>query len=229
MTHAEKENEARHSSCRGMAASSFGFFTIKSLRRDVSPCGKIITRSMGVIRPERKRQRGFIAYPENTGCPRLVKSFQPSCSSPRVIRTWLINSNPKRHSLGLQLVCSNAISTALRPIQVRCFSWKLSSYGLHGGRRSTGKTSNLGKSSPLETCQKNANGSPATGRCMLKTSRHGTKQGNLKGEIRHFVPPRDKTPSFSCGYRPATGHLYRFTICMVFQWGNGSGKDPPDT
>ena len=31
-----------------------------------------------------------------------------------------------------------------------------------------------------------------------------------------FVPPRDEMPCLGRFHRPATGHLYRFTICVVF-------------
>lgn len=222
MTHAEKENEARHSSCRGMAASSFGFFAVKGMCRNVPPCSKIDTRFIGATWPERERQRGFKPYTQNTGRSRLDKQSQSPCSSPRIARTRLADSNSERFPLGLQPVCNNAISATLRSIQARRFSWKLSSHGLHGGGRDACKTPYFRKSGSLEACQKNANGSPATERCMPKTFRHGTMQEIVKGKTRHFVPPRNETPCFSCCHRSATGHLYRFTICIVILWCSGN-------
>ncbi|RFC37760.1 MAG: hypothetical protein DID92_2727743059 [Candidatus Nitrotoga sp. SPKER] len=226
MTHVQKKIETRHSSCRGVATSPTGIFAVQGVRRNVPTCSKISAGFMGVTWGQRKRQWRFISNSKNARDSGLDKPGQPACCNSRVNSKRPADSNSARWAFGLQLICTDALSTSLRSIQVTSYTKRLSSLGLHGRRRSTCQTTYIGKSGTLETCQKNANGSPATERCIPKTFRHGTMQHTKTVKMIHFVPPRNETHCFSCFDRSATGHLYRFTICMVILNGIVRGKEP---
>ena len=213
MTYEQKQIKARDRRYRVMDSIAVRVSTVKSVRGTVTPCGKTFARPVRATWPECDAQRRFIAYAKGYGVPWLAGTLKPSSSGSGVTGARATRSDPAGIAPRLQSVRGHALSVELRPIQVRREAWNVQVHRLHGRLRIMGQSANGRKTSAMATCQKNANGSPATGRDTPKTSRHGTKPYRKTSEIGHNVPPRDETPCFWGGQRPATGHLYRLTIC----------------
>lgn len=213
MSHVKKPIKTWNRGYRGMAARHLGFFEVTGM------CGIIAAWSKadaGFVRStwtERDRQRRPIHSAESNGYSRLDKPRQSSRCNPRVAGTWAIGSDPARFKAGLLPVCGNAVPVELRLGEAGYSAWELPRHGLYGEGGGACKTADRNKPVPLATCQKNANGSPATERTKRQTFRHGTNQSNQNEEIGDFVPARNKTPCFSGWLRSAKGHLSRITIC----------------
>ena len=217
--------QARDRRFRYVDSFVIGVSTLKSVRGVVTAGGKTVARPVRATWPECDAQRRFIARPQGDGRAWLVKSFKPRGRRSGTKRSWATRSDSARIAPRLQPLRPDALSTELRPGQVGCEAGNLQVHRLHGRRRITRKSTLRSQSGDMATCQKNANGSPATGRSNGSSSRHGTEQLKKWAMNRYFVPPRDKTPCFSGLLRPATGHLYRFTICTeVFSGGNQNEK-----
>lgn len=197
---------------RFLASCASSFPEGASVRGVVATCRKTIARCASDAWAERDQERRHITSTAHHGCPGMGKPQQPSSGCAGAYRASLADSNPARFAARLQPVCLHPLPARLRPEESRCQARMLSNDRLHGRRRDPGKRPHGSSPRPLATCQKNANAIPPTGQQTGKTSRHGTNAITEVQGIAHFVPPRDKTPCIWGRHRPATGHLYRFTI-----------------
>lgn len=213
MTYEQNQIKARDRRFGYVDSFAVGVSTLKSVRGVVTASGKAIARSVRATWPECDTQRRFVAGSEGDGCAGLDKSLKPRRSGSGTTGARANRSDPAGIAPRLQSVRGHAIPVELRPIQARRKAGNVQVHRLHGRQRNAGESTNGSESGAVATCQKNANGSPATGRSTPQTSRHGTKPRRKTSEIGHFVPPRDKTACFWVVLRPATGHLYRLTIC----------------
>lgn len=212
--------KTRRSGIGTMASNAIGLSTVKSLRGTVHLGSQVTVRRAGDTRAERDRQWRYFAGAQVDGSQRMDKSKQSRRSRKRTQGTRITDSNASRLATRLQPVRMHPLSTQLRSEKNRCGSRQFSHYGLHGVRRESRTAPDRNQTGQLATRKESrtlsrhgTNGIPATGRSRPKTSRHGTKSKAKSIEIADFVPPRDKTPCFWGVHRPATGHLYRLTIC----------------
>ena len=224
MTYEQIQQEARDRRIRHVDTDAAGVSAVTGVRRAFTAGGKAAARPAGTPGAERQGQRRSIARAQGHGLPWMDKPQQPRRSGSRIDRPSASCSNPAGIAPRLQSLRGHAVPAELRPDEARRNAGSLQVHRLHGRRRNTGRSANDGESGSVATSQKNANGSPATGRSTGKTSRHGTRRPASSGEIADFVPPRDKTPCFWASLRPATGHLYRLTICSgILGRHSGSG------
>lgn len=164
---------------------------------------------------QRQQERGYQPYAEAYEAARMVRQGESWGCSPRTDRVWAADPDAAGREARLQPVRLHALSAGLRPAKAGRDAGLLPDHGLHVQRCGPCQSSIGGQACGLEAGEKNANASPATGRCADQTSRHGTNGSHEKPEIMEFVPPRDKTPCFSGAQRPATGHLSRLAISTV--------------
>ena len=223
MTYEQKQIKARPRRFRNVDSLAAGIYAVKSVRGTVTAGGKAAARSIGTLGAERDPQRRFISSAKGNGLSRMDEPLKPLRSGLRAKGERLTCSDQTGISPRLQSVRGNSVSAELRPLQTGREAGNLSVDRLHGRRRITSQSTNGRKTGTVEASQKNANGSPATGRSTHRTSRHGTKRHQAGDEIADFVPPRDKTPCFWGVHRPATGHLYILTMCTPIS-SQGSSK-----
>ena len=224
MTYGPKIKETQHCHQGQLAAGRLGFSPVESVCRAIAARLQVAARCYGTAWAERHQERRHQPSTQNDGRSWMVKPLQSRCSSSGVASVRSAGANPARLADGLQPVRLHAVPAGLRSGKAGRKARELSDHRLHAARHACETTSRIG-AGHLETCQKNANGSPATGRSDGSSSRHGTEQLNKWAINSCFVPPRDKTPCFPGWLRPATGHLYRFTICTeVFSGGNQNEK-----
>ncbi len=189
-------------------------------------CGTFATWSKAIAGcdgdawPECDQQRRHLPHAEGHGNSWLVRPFNPCCCKKGASTVRPAGQNQAGYAGRLQSIRMCAVPAELRLGEARREARVLSDNGLHGGECRVCRPSY--RVNPGETAvrQKNRNGSPATGQTTGSSSRHGTSGEFETVEVSVFVPPRDKTPCFSGRVRPATGHLYRFTICTAVGGGD---------
>lgn len=150
---------------------------------------------------------------------RMDKPKQPKRRNERVNRVWPYRKDKARKSPRLQPICNNTIPIELRHEQAGRFIGELQKNRLHGGKYSACSASNGGQSGQVETAKKINFRCPIGGRSTGALSHQGTNSNSENAEFGYFVPPRDKTPTFSILDCPPTGHLYRLTIYTSNLWG----------
>lgn len=208
----EQIKEATNSRFRFLASSASSLPQSASVRGVVATWRKATARRTCDAWAERDQERRHISSATHHGCPRMDEPQQPSRRRTGTHRASPADSDPARFAARLQPVRLRPLPARLRPEENRRQAGMLSDNRLHGRRRGSGKRPYGSDPRPLATCQKNANAIPATGQRTSKTSRHGTNAITQVRRITPFVPPRDNPPCFQGQHRPATGHLYRFTI-----------------
>ena len=205
--------EARCSGLRSMAACADRFSEKPSMRGTISARCQVADGRARHAWPECDQERRYQPHAEVDGRPRVVQPGELARRGPGVDRPRATVSDPPGLQARLQLVRRHLLPARLRPDKAGCPPRMLSNDRLHGTECRGREAADGAASGTVATSSKNANASPATGRSTRKTSHHGTKYDAGTDEIAVFVPPRDKTPCFSGWQRPATGHLFRFTIC----------------
>lgn len=213
MNHGPRIKKTRHCRPGKLASGRAGLPAIQGVRGVVAAGCKTSVGSARAAWPKRIQERRHQPGAEGNGGSRLVKPVEPWGCSSGTAAVWAIGANPAGFADGLQSVRLHPVPAGLRFGKAGCETRLLPDHGLHAAGHAC-KTSDRIKPGNLEARQKNTNGSPATGRSIASSSHHGTKCQFETMGINDFVPPRDKTTYFSGLLRPATGHLYRFTICV---------------
>lgn len=213
MTYEQIEIKTRDRRNGYLDSLSSGVFAVKGVRGTVTAGGKAFARRVGATWPERHAQRRFVTSAQGHGGTRVDKPFKPRRSGSGTTGAWTTRSDPAGIASRLQSIRGHFVSAELQLDEGRRKAGDIQANRLYGRRRITRQSTHGSKSGEVATPEKNANGSPATGRSTPKTYRHGTNQAHENRGIADFVPPRDKTPCFWVWLRPATGHLYRFAIC----------------
>lgn len=203
--------KARRSGLRSVAAATAGLPTKQSMCRVVAAWRKAAARPPVPAGSECLAQRRFEHHTQVDVRSWLVGSGNFECSGARTGAARIACTYPSGLQAQLQSMGTHAVPDGLRPAQAGRRPRLLPNDRLDARRRA-GRQAYRDQLCSLETCTKNANCDPATGRSTYQTSRHGTNSGHEAGEIADFVPPRDKPPSFSWWQRPATGHLSRLAI-----------------
>ena len=203
-----------------LASSGARLLTIQSLRRAVPAWREAISGCAIDARPECNKERGYFSSAENHGGAGMDKSKFLGRSGIGAYRAWSADTNPAGAAARLQPVRNYLVSAGLRHRKTRCKAGMLPDARLWGRWWRIRCQTNGNKSGQVAQSEKIEIGIPATGRCVRKTSRHGTNSETGKLKMSNFVPPRYKTHHFSAWHRPATGHLYRFTICTNPEGGN---------
>ena len=215
MAYEQEQIQAWDRGSRTMDTHTAGVLAVAGVRGTVTAWGETVARPVRPDGAECDAQRGFVSRPQGDGLAWLDKPFKPRGGGPGTTCSRATCSDATGIAPRLQPVRGHTLPAELRPLETRRQAGNVPIHRLHGRRRSTGQTAHGSESGTVATSQKNANGSPATGRRPPRTSRHGTTAEENRLEIADFVPPRDKTPCFSVVHRPATGHLYRLTISSV--------------
>lgn len=213
--------KAIHRGNRRLASAAAGFSKVAGLRRVIDTRKQIIARCACPTWPECDQERRFKPSTQNHVDSRLD---EPKHARRRRVGTGTIRpafTDEAGVTKGLLTFRLHTFSTGLRFGQAGYKARSVSNHGLHGIPTNSRSPTHGRKSSELEAGKKIKFRCPATGQGSGETSRHGTKSGKEKGEITYFVPPRYKIPHFWGWLRPATGHLYRFTIYQGFSCGSG--------
>lgn len=220
MSHGTRLEKTQHCDQGRVAASRPGLPPLESLRGTLSTGRQVTAGCSGATWSERHQERRYQPCAKGDGDSWMVEPIQSRRSRSGATAVRAAVANPARLADGLQSLRLHAVPAGLRPGEAGRKARMLSDHGLHAAGVAWKTTSRI-SAGHLEACQKNANGSPATGRSNGSSSRHGTRHQFQCIEIGDFVPPRDKTPCLLGWLRPATGHLYRFTICRaVFSEGS---------
>ena len=201
-----------HRCGRAVAATLARFPALSGMRRTFPARREAAARHPFDDEAERRREWRHQSFPESHGRSWLVWSRQSQCGGSRTDDAQPADDDSTGEPAGLQLVCADAVPARLRHFKSgrttrMLFDQRLQSIGRVTWRRSNGL-----QAGALATCQKNANGGPATVRSAYKTFRYGTKRKAKVTPKQDFVPLRYKTPSFRGSHRSATGHLYRLAI-----------------
>ncbi len=202
-----------------LASNIFGLSQVQSMCGVVTTRIEASSRYAGKSWPQRNQERRYIDCPEADGGKRLDKPKQPKRRNERVNRVWPYRKDKARKSPRLQPICNNTIPIELRHEQAGRVIGELQKNRLHGGKYSACSASNGGQSGQVETAKKINFRCPIGGRSTSTLSHQGTNSNSENAEFGHFVPPRDKTPTFSILDCPPTGHLYRLTIYTSNLWG----------
>lgn len=186
MTYETRYEKTQHSHQGPLASCGLGLPALSSLRGFIATSRKATIGHPGIAWAECHPQRGYKPRPQGNGRSWMVKPIQPWRSRSGATAIRPVGTNPARLKDGLQPVRLHAVPTGLRLIETGCETGLLPDHGLHAAGHA-GETSNGSEPSPVAKGQKNANGSPATGRSGLSSSRHGTKPPVFQC---CFVPPR---------------------------------------
>lgn len=208
----ETIQKAWSSSYWQLVANILGFPQVQSM------CGAITTRAEASSRyagkswTQRNQEWGHIYSSKAHDGKRLDKPQQPKRRNERVNRVWPYRKDKTRKSPRLQSVRDHTVSPELRHEQAGRVFRELQEDRLHGGKYSACITSNGEQYCQVETAKKVNFRCPIGGRSTSTLSHRGTNSNSENAEFGHFVPPRDKTPTFNMLDCPPTGHLYRLTI-----------------
>lgn len=216
MSHGAKIEEAFNRCNRLMASRAPRFSQIESSGGVITTRRKVAAGRAGAAGAECGRQWRYQSSAAHHAHPWMDEQKQPACRHCGTDRERPVIHDAARIKAGLQPVRLHPIPARLRLVEARRSPRLIPADGLHGRRTDPCKPAYRDSSGSVATRPKIKNGTPATGRFSLKTSRHGTNDARKFLEIGHFVPPRDETPCFSGSKRPATGHLYRYAICRQF-------------
>lgn len=204
--------EEAHRCGRALATRPPRLPSFSCLCRTFTAQCEIATRHPFDDEGERRRERRHMPLADNDVCAWMVEPCQSQRGSPRTDRPQPSGDDQARESPGLQPIRSDAVPLGLRHREVGCSSWVLPDERLQRAGWFARHATYGRQAGALATCQKNANGGPATEQGMSETFRHGTKCATELIEKQDFVPPRYKTPYFRGSHRSATGHLSRFAI-----------------
>lgn len=158
-----------------MATDAAGFSAKPSLCRTFDPCRKTADGCPGAAWTECDPKRGYLHHAKFDAFAWLDKPGDIGRCRSRTCRTWPFGPNTAWRTSRLQLVRPDPVSARLRPEQVGCSAWELSTKRLHGAKRGSRNAAHGEPPGTLATRPKNANRCPATGRHTRKTSRHGTE------------------------------------------------------
>lgn len=189
MSHGTRLKKTQHCDQGRVVTGGPGLPPLKSLRDTVSIGRQVAAGCSGATWSERHQERRYQPGAESNGGSWMVKPLQSRRSRSGVAAVRAAGANPARLADGLQPVRMHAVPAGLRPSKAGRKARMLSDHGLHAARHAW-KTASRISASHLETCQENANGSPAAGRSTGSSSRHGTKYPIKADEISDFVPPR---------------------------------------
>lgn len=197
---------------RALAPNAARFHQITRLRRVVSTGGEADPRCSLDAGAECYEERRHFLGTEGDGGARMEQSQQPQCSGAGANRERPHCADAPGRAARLQPVRLHAVPARLRSKEDRCIAWLLPCNRLHEARRILGRPAHRSKTGAMAESEKDANGIPATGQRSRISSHHGTKAGGRMTRKPGFVPARYETPGLRQSLRPATGHLYRFTM-----------------
>ena len=203
-------------SCWSLVAGPAGFLAQSRLRGDFAIRRQVAAGCVLHVGREREPQWRHQLDAQADEDSRLDEPGKPRGCRAGVGGIRTARANAPRIEARLQPVRLHPVSAGLRLEQAGHIAGKLPNYRLHGRWGGACGASIRIKAGHLAPCQKNAKGIPATGQSSCYPSRHGTNAYAECSEMTEFVPPREKTPAFSVGNRPATGHLSRLAISPSF-------------
>lgn len=202
-----------------LASNILGFPKVQSMCGAITTRPKAADRYAGKPGAECNQEWRHFNSAKTHGNKGLDKSKQPKRRNERVNRVWTYRKDKARKSLRLQSLCYHALPTQLRHEEAGRVFRKLQAYRLHGTEYQFGGCSNREQSRQVEAAKKINFRCPIGGRSTSTLSHEGTNSNFQNAEFGHFVPPRDKTPTFRIMDCPPTGHLYRLTIYMPLSGG----------